>query len=76
MFLTQSSLLGIQELIAHYLYVSGFDLSGKLIDIATYRERAVAMSAIRSAWLDIHVSCNHLLNLGLLEVYSIRALLI
>ena len=58
MFMTQSSLQGIQELDAHYLYVSGLDLAGGTVDIATYSERAVAMSAMRSAWLNAHVSCN------------------
>ena len=56
LFLTQSVITGLTESKAYYLFVTGLDMSGKVVDMETYNQRAVAMSAVRSAWLQIHVS--------------------
>ena len=54
LFTTQSALLGIPDCVSHYLFVAGYDLSGERLDIASYRDRAEAMTVMRSAWLRIH----------------------
>ena len=56
MFITQSALQGISASRTHYLFIAGYDLSGKTISMESYKQRAVAISAMRAAWLLKHVS--------------------
>ena len=54
LFLTQAAVRGHSDSKSHYLFVAGFDLLEKMLDMENYKQRAVAMSAIKSTWLQIH----------------------
>ena len=54
LFLTQAAVHGHSESRSHHLFVTGYDLSGKTLDMENYKQRAVAMLNIKSAWLQIH----------------------
>ena len=56
LFLTQAATKGLTEERAQYLFVTGCDLAGNLVNMETYKHRALAISAVRSAWLHAHVS--------------------
>ena len=54
LFTTQAATKGLLEERARFLFVTGCDLEGNLVNMETYKHRAIAISAIRSAWLDTH----------------------
>ena len=56
LFLTQSALHGNSMSKSHYLFIAGFDLSGNMVNMETYKQRAAAISALRAAWLNKHGS--------------------
>ena len=54
LFLTQAAVQGHSDSRSHYLFVTGYDLRGELVDMENYKQRAAAITAIKSAWLKIH----------------------
>ena len=73
LFRTQSQLKGYTLAETYFLFVTGRSLAGKMMTVEEYMERGAAISAIKSAWIEMpNVSFNFIVNFLKISVSNLH----